>query len=250
MTNYFFRPSALANEQRFLAWRLLGLSSAPSTDMKRGTIAEQIALRGTAAVEPEWVFVPASLPLNDVTGKRFATWKAWQEATGINPDADNAIDMETWSQACAAASAIRESLPNEFEWQKPGTLQVSANVPDGFQSAIVGTCDLLLPDAVWDIKVVSDPNPKALEWQYKFQLSAYCWMHDKPNAAILAVFPLDDDKKVWSSKIVEIPVLTMEELDAQCQRLVVAYNRALNVRSFQTDLTKPFSFSSSPIQPF
>lgn len=242
MLPHFFRPSALQDETRFLAWRL-GLPQPPPSElMKRGTIAEQVALRGTLAVIGEWVSIPATIPINPASdkGSRYKDWKAWSAATGIDKDAENAIDADTWAEAVGAAQAIRAALPDEFDWQKAGRLDLNVEVPEGFAPAIVGTCDLLLPEAVIDIKVVSNAAERALTWDYQMQVSAYAHMHDRPHVAILAAYPLDTECTRWSTKIVQMERMPIEAIEAQCNRLTLAYRRALASQSFLTDLSLPF----------
>jgi hypothetical protein len=242
MKPHFYRPSALQDEKRFLAWRL-GLKESVATPlMKRGSVAEQIALRGILDVEKEWVKIPSTLPTNPASkeGSRFKDWKAWSSHTGIDKDAPNSVQESTWDEAVAAAHAIRAALPDEFQWQVSGRMAVDVKVPDGFSPEIVGTCDLLLPEAVIDIKVVSDANERALAWDYRMQVSAYAHMHGKSQIAILSVFPIDDDCKKWSSKIVEMDLMPMETIEAQCKKLATAYRRAVASQSFLTDLSLPF----------
>lgn len=235
----YFRPSCMADEGRFIAWHM-GMPVVPTAAMKRGTLAEQVAMLGSLEVAHSWERIPSSLPLNEATGKRYATWAAWQEATGIDPKAENAVDCDTWAQAIAAAKAIRAALPDTFQWQISGQMDVGVNVPEGYAPKIVGTCDLLLPEAVMDIKVVSDPNEFALKRNYQWQVSTYCHMFDRPYGAILAVFPLDKDELVWSSKIVQIDVQPLEAIEAQCSRLTVAHRRALETQNFQSDIEQPY----------
>lgn len=234
----YFRPSCLADESRFVSWHL-GIPVIPTAAMKRGTLAEQIAMRGTLAVSDEWQSVPASLPVNPETGKRFSTWLAWQESTGIDPKAEKSVDCDTWLQAVEAAKAIRAALPDQFDWQVSGKMTVGVNVPEGYSPQIVGTCDLLLPEAVMDIKVVSDANEYALKRSYQWQLSAYCQMFDRPYGAILAVYPIDEKELVWSSKIVQIDVHPIEAIEAQCGRLTVAHRRAIETQKFICDIEQP-----------
>lgn len=263
MKKYFFRPSALGNTNRFIASMLLREVVEPSRYMKRGSVSEQIAFRGTTAVEAECVFIPDSLPDNPATGKRWATWAAWETAHQVSRSDPRAISKELFNQCCGAAKAIRSAvgeIKGQWKWQVKGSCELGVQVPDGYDDGIEGTCDILGEDCVYDVKVVgrveessgddgveSRVDSEALWSTYGYQVSSYCEIFKKPKAALIIVFPVDKACLHWDYTTVYYQPKPKQEIVERCESLLKSILRISFGLVSNSSIAEPLVQPASPV---
>jgi len=227
--------------------------------MKRGTYAEQIAFKGAIEASKGTVIIPDTLPVNPLTGKRWAKWADWEEAHGISRDDESCISNETWTQSIAASRAIRQAMTQfaSYRWQVHGKMLLDVPVPSGYNSGIEGTCDILTSDAIYDIKVIGNPGEEAsgdedecrvdeesIISRYIYQISSYALMHNVQKAGFIVVFPVDKAGLYWDYHIITLNgsvLLDKETIEGRCRDIYSAYQRMHQSIMENMDVSNPIS---------